>query len=144
MDSNDLIIVRTVPAPPHQVFEAWVDAETAAKWLFRTPEAVTVRAEIDPVEGGEFLFVEERADERVTTVGEYLKVEAPRTLHFAFSLDHFRTSNEVHVRLEPSGAGTQLTLTHKLDPQWAAYRERTSKGWNDMLDNLERTLISMS
>lgn len=137
----DVVVERTFPATPAVVFAAWVDPAVAAQWLFRTPEGMAVRAETDPVEGGEFLFIEERADERIMHVGEYLTVEPPRRLAFVFSLDQFRTTNEVDVRFEETaGSGTRLTLTHKLDIQWAAFSERTANGWEMMLDGLQRVL----
>ena len=138
---TDVMVERTFAAPAEAVFAAWVDPDIAAKWLFRTPEATVVRAETDPVEGGEFIVVEERADERIVHVGEYLTVDPPRRLAFVFSLDQFRTTNEVEVRFEEAaGSGTRLTLTHKLDIQWAAFSERTAKGWALMLDKMEQVL----
>lgn len=138
---TDVVVERTFQAPPAAVFAAWLDPVIAAKWLFRTPEATVVRAETDPVEGGEFLFVEDRADERIMHVGEYLAVEPPHRLAFVFSLDQFRTTNEVDVRFEETaGSGTRLILTHKLDIQWAAFSEHTANGWAMMLDGLERVL----
>lgn len=138
---TDVVVERTLAATPEAVFAAWVDPEIAARWLFRTPEGITVRAETDPVEGGEFLFVEDRADERIMHVGEYLTVDPPRLLAFVFSLDQFRTTNQVEVRFEDApGGGTRLSLTHKLDIQWAAFADRTAKGWALMLDALERVL----
>lgn len=138
---TDVVVERTFQAPPAAVFAAWVDPVIAAKWLFRTPEATVVRAETDPQDGGEFLFVEDREDERIMHVGEYLTVDPPRLLAFVFSLDQFRTTNQVEVRFDeaPSG-GTRLTLTHKLDIQWAAFADRTAQGWAMMLDGLERVL----
>lgn len=138
---TDVVVERTFSAPSETVFAAWVDASIAAQWLFRTPEGLAVRAETDPVEGGEFLFIEERADERIVHVGEYLTVDPPRLLAFVFSLDQFRTTNEVDVRFEETaGGGTRLILTHKLDIQWAAFADRTAQGWALMLDALERVL----
>jgi uncharacterized protein YndB with AHSA1/START domain len=137
----DVVVERTFPAPHSVVFAAWVDPAVAAQWLFRTPEGIAVRAETDPVEGGEFIFVEERADERIVHVGEYLTVDPPRRLAFVFSLDQFRTTNEVEVRFEEAaGSGTRIALTHKLDIQWAAFSDRTAMGWAMMLDALERVL----
>lgn len=136
---TDVVVERMLPASPEAAFAAWVDPVIAAKWLFRTPEGMAVRAETDPVEGGEFLFVEERAEERIVHVGEYLTVDPPRLLAFVFSLDQFRTTNQVEIRFEAAaGGGTRLILTHKLDIQWAAFADRTAKGWELMLDELER------
>ncbi len=141
----DVVTERTFAAPPAVVFAAWVDGCVAAQWLFRTPEGLAVRAETDPVEGGEFLFIEERADECIVHVGEYLTVDPPRRLSFVFSLDQFRTTNEVDVRFEEAAeGGTRLTLTHKLDIQWAAFSDRTAEGWALMLQALEGVLAGVT
>jgi uncharacterized protein YndB with AHSA1/START domain len=138
---TDVVVERTIAAPPETVFAGWVDPGIAARWLFTTPEGIAVRAETDPVEGGEFLFIEERADERIVHVGEYLTVDPPRRLAFVFSLDQFRTTNQVDICFETAAdGGTLLVLTHKLDIQWAAFADRTAKGWALMLDELERVL----
>ncbi len=138
--ATGLVVSRVFSAAPNEVFAAWIDPVIAAKWLFRTPEGLTVQAETDPQEGGEFIFVEDRPDERIVHVGEYLKVESPHLLAFVFSLDQFRATNEVEVRFEEADGGTKLTLTHKLDPRWLSFSERTAKSWNEMLDVLQRLL----
>lgn len=33
-----------------------------------------------------------------------------------------------------------LTLTHEMDPQWAAYQEQTRKGWGTILGNFARII----
>lgn len=33
-----------------------------------------------------------------------------------------------------------LTVTHEMDPAWAAYEEQTRKGWTMILDSLAQTL----
>ncbi len=44
---------RVIPAPPHEVYRAWLEPELLRRWL--APGAITVkRAEIDPRVGGRF------------------------------------------------------------------------------------------
>lgn len=141
----DVVVRRELAAPPQTVFAAFVDPVIAARWLFRTPEGDIVRAEADAQVGGEFCFIERRDDEDIVHVGEYLAIDPPRRLAFVFSLDQFRTVNEVTVDLEEAKTGgTLITLTHKLDREWAAFSERTSKVWELMLDTLQQVLIELA
>src|SRR4051812_42567950 len=44
---------RTIAAPPHDVYRAWLDPELLQRWL--TPGGVTMkRAEVEPRVGGHF------------------------------------------------------------------------------------------
>lgn len=46
-------IERTIPASPHQVYRAWLDPDTVAKWL--TPGGIEVsRVEVDERVGGTY------------------------------------------------------------------------------------------
>jgi len=38
------------------------------------------------------------------------------------------------------GVGSTLTLTHEMDPQWAAYEDQTRKGWTMILDSLAKVI----
>jgi len=35
----------------------------------------------------------------------------------------------VTIEIAPRGEGCELTLTHRIDPAWAEYAERTQQGW---------------
>ncbi|MEQ1716572.1 MAG: SRPBCC domain-containing protein [Hyphomicrobium sp.] len=133
-------VKKSFDAPPQAVFAAWLDPVIAAKWLFRTPEGQAVHADIDAVPGGEFCFIERREDEDINHVGEYEVIEAPSRLVFVFSLDQFRTSNRVSIDFVPVGEGTEVTLIHDLDAEWARFADRTRQGWALMLDLLAEVL----
>lgn len=48
-----VVIERIIPAPPHQVFQAWLDPELLTQWL--APGSLKVmRAEVDGRVGGRF------------------------------------------------------------------------------------------
>ena len=46
----------------------------------------------------------------------------------------------LQVGIEPDGDGCQLTLTHELHPDWAAYEAFTRKAWDSMFDLLAAVL----
>jgi uncharacterized protein YndB with AHSA1/START domain len=126
-------------APPERVFDAWLDPETAAKFLFATPTGRMVRAEIDARVGGKFAFVDRRDGEDIEHVGEYLEIARPRRLAFIFAVPRFSSQRTtVSIDIAPDGAGCALTLTHAgVLPDYAS---RTEEGWTRILDGLAAAL----
>ena len=51
-------------------------------------------------------------------------------------------SSRVMVDIVALAAGSELTLTHELDPAWADYESRTRDSWTKMLKVLDDTLGS--
>jgi uncharacterized protein YndB with AHSA1/START domain len=41
--------------------------------------------------------------------------------------------SRVTLDIAPSAAGSELALTHEMDPKWADFAERTSAGWTTIL-----------
>ena len=128
-------VVRRFDASPERVFDAWLDRETAGKFLFATRTGRMVRVEIDARIGGKFAFVDRRDGEDVEHIGEYLEIDRPRRLVFTFAVPKFsRQSTRVSIDIVPDGAGCALTLTHVgVLPDYA---NRTEQGWGKILDAL--------
>jgi uncharacterized protein YndB with AHSA1/START domain len=122
-----------------RVFNSWIDAETARKWLFATPAGKMVRADIDPRVGGSFNFVDRRNGEDIEHTGDYVEIVPPRRLVFDFGVPKYTTEKtRVTIEITAEASGCQLTLTH--DGVWADYETRTTQGWNMLLDGLAATL----
>jgi uncharacterized protein YndB with AHSA1/START domain len=122
-------------ASPEQVFDAWLDAEKAGKWLFATPSGQMVRVELNARVGGSFVFVDRRNGEEIEHTGEYIEIARPRRLVFTFSVPKFSSeSTRVTLDLVPLEKGCELTLTH--DGVYADYASRTAQGWTGILDGL--------
>lgn len=135
-------VERRIAAPPERVFDAWLDPESVGRWLFATPGGVMERVEIDARVGGAFLIVERRGDELAEHFGEYLEIDRPHRLAFTFAAMRGSGTTRVAVTIVPEGEGSHVTLVHEMDPQWAAYEDRTREGWTAILAGLERTLTS--
>ncbi|HUE15412.1 MAG TPA: SRPBCC domain-containing protein [Planctomycetaceae bacterium] len=142
MTSQPTVQVRVTHrfhASPEQVFDAWLDAETAGKWLFATPSGQMVRVEIDARVGGSFVFVDRRNGEEIEHTGEYLEIARPRRLVFTFLVPKFSSdSTRVTLDLVPWATGCELTLTH--DGVYADYASRTEQGWTGILNGLANAL----
>jgi uncharacterized protein YndB with AHSA1/START domain len=127
-------------APPERVFDAWLDPAIAGRFLFATPTGRMIRAEIDPRVGGAFTFTDRRPDMGdVEHVGRYVEIDRPRRLVFDFAVPAYEpTLTRITLDFAPSGAGTELTLTH--EGVFEAYVTQTEHGWGMILDGLGRAL----
>jgi uncharacterized protein YndB with AHSA1/START domain len=131
-------ITRRFDASPERVFDAWVDPERAARWLFATPTGQIIRCEIDARLGGRFVIVR-REDIDIEHVGQYLEFDRPRRLVFTFAVPHYSTQEtRVSVDIVPTDSGCELTLSHEnVLPEWA---EATRQGWGKILESLDHLL----
>jgi hypothetical protein len=46
----------------------------------------------------------------------------------------------VTIEIAATAAGARLTLTHEMDPAWAAYEDQTRQGWTMILDTLSNMI----
>ncbi|MFO1242622.1 MAG: SRPBCC family protein [Rickettsiales bacterium] len=131
--------VHRYDASSEQVFEAWINPDSARHWLFATDTGTMVRAETDPRVGGAFTFTERRGAEDVEHTGEYLQIDPPYRLIFTFCVPKYsKEKTRVAVAIVPRDNGCELTLTHEGVPP--DYAQRTHEGWMKILSNLDKTL----
>jgi uncharacterized protein YndB with AHSA1/START domain len=124
-----------------RVFDAWLDPQTARKWLFTTAESEVSRCEIDPHVGGKFVIVDRREDGDIEHIGTFLVIERPRLLVFNFAVPKFsQLYDKVTVEIRPVDGGCELSLTNELDVENEAWREQTIEGWTMILNSLAREL----
>jgi uncharacterized protein YndB with AHSA1/START domain len=133
-------VSRRYDAPPEAVFDAWLDPARARKFLFATPTGEMVRVEIDGRAGGSFVITERRNGEDIEHAGEYLEVDRPRRIAFAFAVPKYSTERtHVTIDIVPAGSGgAELMLTQ--EDVLAGYEERTREGWKGILEGLAGAL----
>lgn len=134
-----VVVTHRFGASPERVFDAWLDADRARRWMFATPAGTVVRSEIDARVGGRFTIVDRREEEDVEHTGEYLEIDRPRRLVFTFAVDGSQ-ADRVTIDIAPLESGCELTLTHEMAPEWAEYAGRAGEGWSGMLRGLAETL----
>jgi uncharacterized protein YndB with AHSA1/START domain len=136
---NVVRVTHHFNASPERVFDAWLDPQSAGKWLFASPSGQMVRVEIDARAGGRFVIVDRRDGEDVEHSGEYLEIDRPRRLVFTFRVPKYSPLfTTVTVEIEPAGSGCDLTLTQENVPP--AFLGRNEKGWMGILVGLAEHL----
>ncbi|MCW3846995.1 SRPBCC domain-containing protein [Sphingomonas sp. LB-2] len=142
MSAPVITLTRDYAAPAERVFDAWLNPEDARRFLFATPEGEMQTVEIDPRVGGRALIVERRASGDARHRMEFEVIDRPTRLVFRFAADPSAEGEwtRVSIAIEPKGGRCTLTLTHEMDPEWAAYEEQTRKGWTMVLASLARAI----
>ena len=129
-------VTEHYPATPEQVFDAFLDANVARRFLFATATGEMIVAEIEPRVGGRYVFTERRPDMGdVRHVGEYLDIVRPQRLVFTFGVPQFDPRmTTVTIDIHAEGGGCALTLTNDGVPP--DYVERNREGWRRILAGL--------
>ncbi|MGA2301886.1 MAG: SRPBCC domain-containing protein [Candidatus Acidiferrum sp.] len=132
-------VSRRFTAAAERVFDAWLDLNTAGKWLFATPTGKMGNVKIDARVGGSYLIVERREGTDVEHIGEYLEIDRPRRLVFTLKVPKYsEESTKVTIEIRALESGCELTLTHEgILPDYIA---STTSAWNMILDQLSATL----
>lgn len=134
-------VSHLIAAPPEAVFDAWLDAESAAQFLFATPGGVMEKVEINPRIGGGFEIVERRGAQMAAHYGTYVEIDRPGRLVFDFRTDPEGAPTRVTIACEAQAESCVVTIAHELAPEWSAYAERTRAGWLGIMQGLARVLI---
>jgi uncharacterized protein YndB with AHSA1/START domain len=132
-------VTRKFSASAERVFDAWLDPNTAGKWLFATPTGKMVKVKIDARVGGSYLIVEQSDGTDVEHTGEYLEIDRPRRLVFTLKVPRYsQEGTKLTIEIRALDSGCELTLTHEgVLPDYIA---STTSGWNMILDQLAATL----
>jgi uncharacterized protein YndB with AHSA1/START domain len=128
-------VTRRFESSPEVVFDAWLNPDKAARFLFATPGGEMTRCEINAIPAGRFLIVERREGEEVEHVGEYTELLRPSRLGFTFVVPKYSpVSTRVSVEIEPGRTGCELRLTNIGVPE--AIAGKCESGWSGILDGL--------
>jgi uncharacterized protein YndB with AHSA1/START domain len=141
MTELELTVSRTIPASRERVFNAWLSAETLAKFM-TTPMGGDAPARVsnDPVKGGRFSIVMMNGDKEIPHAGTYLEIAPHSRLVFTWESPYSLDDSVVTIDLaEPSPGTTDLTLRHvKFRSEQA--REGHREGWTAIVGTLAAAL----
>lgn len=133
-----LVVPRRFAAPPELLFDAWFDPEAIGTWLFAAPGGVPQHIEMDAREGGGFAIHQQQGEILATHFGVYREIIRPSRIVFTLATSKLGPSTLVTVDIKPDGAGSRLTITHELSPDWAAMDLSIRAGWEGILEGLAR------
>jgi uncharacterized protein YndB with AHSA1/START domain len=132
-------IRKLLSATPEEVFAAWTDPASMAKWMRPGGKTKDSRVEMDVRVGGKYRVDMIGENEVYEHTGEYLVVDPPRKLSFTWiSKGTGGERSVVTVTLHARGNKTELVLTHEGLPD--AQREPHRGGWTEIVDNLARAV----
>ena len=137
------VVSRRFSASAERVFDAWLDPEWIAHWMFgsNVRDERIVRLGTEPRVGGKFSFVVDRAGTEVDHFGEYLELDRPHLLVFTWATrDSFPNTSRIVVEICPHDAGCELTLTHVMGAAWANFTQKAAGSWRTMLETLAGVL----
>ncbi|WP_188455773.1 SRPBCC family protein [Virgibacillus oceani] len=99
------------------------------------------KCENNPEVGGYFIFVDHRDGEDIQHIGHYLELEHPNRIKFTWAtVDDLPDADDVTVEIPPLENGSEVTLTHEVDPRWAEYIPQTRNAWIAMLEAMHKVL----
>jgi uncharacterized protein YndB with AHSA1/START domain len=132
---------REIAAPAEQLFDAWLDADSLAKWM-KPAGTREARAETDPREGGVFRIVMVDDESSVEHSGTYREIDRPRRLVFTWSSPATRYRDSiVTVTFHPSSNSTVVEI-HQVGLPDEDARASHQAGWSDILRELDRSIHS--
>jgi len=142
---RELVVTRTINAPPQIVFEAWINAELFQRWWVPKSFALELLScELDVRVGGAYrlVFRHPGDPEPMAFHGRYLEVRPPSRL--VWTNEETGSAGQVTtVTFEERNGRTQLVV-HDLYSSTEALDEAISSGsisWNDdTFDQLDELL----
>lgn len=136
-------VSKKFSVPAERVYDAWLSPDWIGRWMYgpAVRDERVVRLGLEPRVGGKFSFVVDRQGMEVDHVGEYLELDRPRLLVFTWATrDALPDTSRVIVEIVPCEGGCELTLTHVMGADWAAFADRATGAWRKMLDALHAAL----
>ena len=147
---NDLKITKFIPAPPEQVFDAWVTPEKRKEWWAAQEGMCCDDCTIDARVDGLYrinMWAPDRTHEYVVT-GEFKQFERPNRLVMTWSWEpgsadpnepgSFATGTTGAIDFEPTEGGTLIHLHHSGFAD-AIQRDNHQEGWLGCLGKLADT-----
>jgi uncharacterized protein YndB with AHSA1/START domain len=132
-ETMEVKVERTIPAPPGEVFDAWLDPKIPG-----TPWHENEKLIVDPKVDGLWYWVSLGATPHY---GRFMEIDRPnRIQHSWMSPNTLGRESIVAVTFEKKGEGTFLTLVHSGLPN-EAMEKAHEKGWNSIFDKFSNIFV---
>jgi len=140
MTDLKLTVNREINAPAEAVFNAWLDAETLAKFMMPMPDMSVPVAEADAKVGGRFKIVMRMGDQDLPHGGTYLEIVPHSKIVFTWESPYSVDGSTVTLTLSPAEGGkTNIELVHVKFPD-EEVRDRHEGGWSGILAKLAEVI----
>ena len=95
-------VTHVFKAPAEIVFDAWLDPEAIAHWMFDPgyKQQEVIEIHVDPVVGGTFSFSLRREGKPIRYEGEFLEIDRPNFLSLSWRIAGFGEETIVNVTIE--------------------------------------------
>ena len=138
------IAVQTFKASPQRVYEAILDPDMIARWMFGPllREETILHIDSDLRVGGEFSYKVRRGDNEIDHVGKFVELDPPKRIVFTWGIvgESADDPSQVAIDITPTREGCSVRLMHEMDEQWAAYVDMARGSWEKMLGVLATLL----
>jgi len=136
----EIKVERTIPAPPDEVFDAWLDPKVPGT-LWHGHEKLIFNPEVDAVW---YLLTFAHRPEGTPHYGRFIEIDRPgRIQHSWMSRNTLGEETLVTVKFQKKGEGTLLTILHSGLPNDEMARGH-EKGWNFVTENFANIFASGS
>ena len=141
LNTLTLSLSRTISAPIEQVFNAWINPETLAKFMIPVEGMCEPEVVCDAVEGGKFSIVMISGEQKLLHSGAYQKINPYKQIAFSWESAHSIDGSVVTLNFAKVDKGTLLQLE-----QVKFYDEEAKAahagGWTSILLHLEEQLLA--
>ncbi|MFT3725316.1 MAG: SRPBCC family protein [Hyphomonadaceae bacterium] len=138
------IAVQTFKVPPQRVYDAILDPEMVARFMFGPllREETILHISNDPRVGGAFSFKVRRGENEIDHVGKYLELTPPKRVAFTWAIvgQGDDDPSTVTIDITPTAEGCSVRLMHEMAPEWADFIDRARLSWEKMLGVLATLL----
>ena len=139
------VVRRLLPAPPHVVFDEWLDPAGMTEWMCPRP-ARAVKVTLEPSVGGSLRIDIEDSGFSLYVTGRFIELDRPRRLRFTWSCSDWAdpsVQSEVTVILEQHGTDeTMMTIEHEQLPPGEV--DNHQRGWGAIAVQLGEELAARS
>jgi uncharacterized protein YndB with AHSA1/START domain len=143
---REIVVTRTIDAPPHIVFEAWTRGDLFQRWWVPKSFGLTLLScELDVRVGGTYrlVFRHPAGEEPMAFHGRYLEVVPPSRL--VWTNEEAGDNGQVTTVTFEEKAGKTLLVMHELYPSKEALDEGSGStgGMDETFNQLEELLAAL-
>ena len=135
----DVRLVKLVPAPRREVFEAWLDPEALRRFMCPAEGSSVSKVEVDPRVGGAFLILMQVGGQELPHQGRYLEIERHERLVFSWHSAVAGPNSRVTLTFADAADGQTLLSLEHVGLDGDEIRARHEAGWTHILGELSKT-----